>query len=153
MPPVRQPAEPVRPRPAQPTAGAVRWVAEIWIDPEWYRVQQAPDQLPSPGQPVIRGLRSATVVVGRSSGGQHPDIDCLTDSGVSRRQATLTTDGSRWFLEDMGSANGTYVGQVDKPLPTQPISGRVELRPLDRIYVGSWTRIVVRPALVQEADL
>ncbi|WP_341728856.1 FHA domain-containing protein [Brooklawnia sp.] len=130
-----------------------RWVAEIWIDPEWYRMQQAPEQLPSPGQPIIEALRVPRVVVGRTSGDAHPDIDCRTDTGVSRRQAALTTDGVRWFVEDLGSSNGTYVGRIDQPLPIEPITRRVELGHHDRIYVGSWTRIVVRPALVQEADL
>lgn len=148
---------PASPRPTGPVlpsaTGPARWVAEIWIDPEWYRVQQAPEQLPSPGQPLIQALRKQTNVVGRGSASGRPDLDCVTDTGVSRRQAVLTTDGIRWFVEDLGSSNGTYVGQVDQPMPTAPIKGRVELGHHDRIYVGSWTRIVVRPALVQEADL
>ena len=143
----------VPPRPAPTAPGPARWVAEIWIDPEWYRIQQAPEQLPSPGQPLIQSLRKSTIVIGRTSASGRPDLDCVTDTGVSRRQAVLTTDGIRWFLEDLGSSNGTYIGQVDRPLPTAPISGRVELGPHDRIYVGSWTRIVVRPALMQEAEL
>lgn len=142
---------PARPAPTAP--GPARWVAEIWIDPEWYRMQQAPEQLPSPGQPLIQSLRKSTIVIGRTSASGRPDLDCVTDTGVSRRQAVLTTDGIRWFVEDLGSSNGTYIGQVDRPLPTAPISGRVELGSHDRIYVGSWTRIVVRPALMQEAEL
>lgn len=130
-----------------------QWVAEIWIDPEWYRLQQSPDQLPSPGVPQVVGLRSRQVLIGRPSGDVIPEIDCLADSGVSRRQAQLLSDGTRWFVEDLGSSNGTFIGQVDRPLPTTPISGRVEVGPHDRIYVGSWTRIVVRQALQQEADL
>jgi len=156
-----QPAPP----PAQPVAapasssvpptqtGPARWVAEIWIDPEWYRLQQAPEQLPSPGQPIITGLRKPRMVIGRTSGKAHPDLDCLTDTGVSRQQAALTTDGIRWFVEDLGSSNGTYVGRVDQPLPIEPIARRTELGYHDRIYVGSWTRIVVRPALAQETEL
>lgn len=160
--PATMPPPPARLAPTQPQAGPsaapiasgpARWVAEIWIDPEWYRVQQAPDPLPSPGQPLIRSLRKTTIVIGRSTSSGRPDLDCQSDTGVSRRQAVLTTDGIRWFLEDLGSANGTYIGQVDQPMPTQPISGRVELGHHDRIYLGSWTRIVVRPALVQEAEL
>lgn len=155
-PPVRAPSPAPSPSPARPRpvdTGSARWVAEIWIDPEWYRVQQAPEPLPSPGQPLITALRKSTVVIGRGSPSGHPDLDCQTDTGVSRRQAVLITDGARWFVEDLGSSNGTYLGQVDQPMPTQPITGRVELGPHDRIYLGSWTRIVVRPALVQEADL
>lgn len=149
-----QPAPAPATGPVMPTQeGPARWVAEIWIDPEWYRVQQAPEQLPSPGQPLIRALRKPTIVIGRGSASGRPDLDSVTDTGVSRRQAALTTDGIRWFLEDLGSSNGTFVGQVDQPMPSQPITGRVELGHHDRIYIGSWTRIVIRPALVQEADL
>lgn len=139
--------------PAQPAKPPASWVAEIWIDPEWYRIQQAPDQLPSPGQPVIVGLRQRQIIIGRHSPSNKPDIDCGTDSGVSRRHAALTFDGQRWFIEDAGSSNGTYIGQVDHALPTEPITGRVELGPHQRVYVGSWTRIVVRPALLEEGRL
>lgn len=136
-----------------PGSGPAAWVAEIWIDPEWHAAQGGPDQLPSPGQPIIVGLRKRTVVIGRSSPSGVPDIDLVTDSGVSRRQASLVTDGRRWFVEDLGSANGTYIGRADAPVPQTPISGRVEVTHHDRILVGSWTRIVVRPALRQEANL
>lgn len=153
-PPAVQPRPVAAPPPQLPTSGGpARWVAEVWIDPEWYRLQQPPEQLPSPGQPIIVALRKQSIVIGRSSASGRPDIDCVTDTGTSRRQAALTTDGIRWFVEDLGSSNGTYVARVDQPLPTQPISGRVELGHHDRIYLGSWTRIVVRPALLQEADL
>ena len=83
----------------------------------------------------------------------NPDIDCDPDTGVSRRQAMLSTDGSRWYVEDLGSSNGTYLGQADQPLPTMPISGRSQVGADDRIYVGSWTRLVVRPALPSEVSL
>jgi len=155
-PPVVAAAAPSRGPSAADTkqAGPVKWIAEVWVDPEWFRLQQSPDQLPSPGVPRVIGLRSNRVLIGRPSPGQPvPDIDCVADSGVSRRQAQLISDGIRWFLEDLGSSNGTFVGQVDRPLPTQPIRGRVEVSPHDRIYVGSWTRIVIRPALKQEAEL
>lgn len=141
-------------QPSTPGQSPAKWVAEVWIDPEWYRLQQSPDRLPSPGVPQVIGLRADRILIGRPSTGQPaPQIDCVADSGVSRRQAQLISDGIRWFLEDLGSSNGTYVGQIDRPLPNQPIQGRVEVSPHDRIYVGSWTRIVVRPALQQEADL
>ncbi len=142
------------PRSAIPAQGGpARWVAEIWIDPEWYRIQQAPEQLPSPGQPIIKALRLPRIIIGRASADARPELDCNGDTGVSRRQAALTTDGVRWFVEDLGSSNGTYLGRIDRPLPIDPLTRRTELGHHDRIYVGSWTRIVVRPALLQEADL
>lgn len=131
------------------------WVAEVWIDPDWYAGQDSPDQLPSPGLPRVVGLRKRTLLIGRPSRsrGITPDVDCEPDTGVSRRHAELTTDGTRWWVDDVGSSNGTYVGQAGAPLPLDPIKGRTELGEDARVYVGSWTRVVVRRANPDEVDL
>lgn len=127
------------------------WVVEIWIDPDWYAVQESPEPCPSPGVPDIVALHDGALV-GRPSSSRNvrPDIDCGTDTGASRRQALLTTDGRRWWIEDLGSSNGTYVGPASGPLPVDPISSKVEVDADDRIYVGAWTRLVVRPATDSE---
>ena len=126
------------------------WVAEIWIDPAWYASQRSPDPLPSPGPPMLVPLRHRSLLVGRTSlsRGIHPDVDCGVDNGVSRRHAQLTTDGSRWWVEDLQSSNGTFVGDAVGSLPTEPLrpGTRREIDADDRIYLGSWTRIVLRPA-------
>ena len=74
-------------------AGTFDWVAEVWIDPAWYEAQQSPDPMPSPGLPVVVPLRSKSILIGRTSRSRniHPQIDCESDSGVSRRQTQLTT--------------------------------------------------------------
>jgi hypothetical protein len=126
------------------------WVAELWIDPDWYASQSSPDPLPSAGPPTVVPLRNTSLLVGRESKsrGIHPDVDCGADNGVSRRHAQLTSDGKRWWVEDLGSANGTFVAGAVDPLPTTPIEVGVkhEVGPDDRIYVGSWTRLVIRRA-------
>jgi hypothetical protein len=130
------------------------WVAEVWIDPAWYQAQQSPDPMPSPGLPVVVPLRSKSILIGRTSKSRniHPQIDCESDSGVSRRQTQLTTDGSRWWVEDLDSANGTFVARATGPVPADPIPVGVkhELAADDRIYVGAWTRIVIRQATEDE---
>ena len=130
------------------------WVAEVWIDPAWYEAQESPDPLPSPGLPGVVPLRDTSLLVGRTSRSRniHPGIDCDDDSGVSRRQAQLTTDGDRWWVEDLESANGTFVAPASAPLPEDPIPVGVkhELAPDDRVYVGAWTRLVIRPATDEE---
>jgi hypothetical protein len=139
-----------------PPAIVVEWVAEVWIDPEWYAVQEAEEPMPSPGLPVVVPLAVRSALIGRVSTSKHitPDIDCMQDSGVSRRHAQLTTDGTRWFVEDLGSANGTFVGAAFGALPEDPIEvgPKRELGDGDRIYVGAWTRIVVRKATPEEVE-
>jgi FHA domain/zinc-ribbon domain len=146
---------------AGPAAGAstappltTEWVAELWVDPKWYAGQSSPDPLPSPGPPRVVALRHTSLLVGRESQsrGIHPDVDCGTDAGVSRRHAQLTTDGTRWWVEDLDSSNGTFVGDAVGDLPTRPIpTGRkTEIGPDDRVYLGSWTRLVVREAVPGE---
>jgi hypothetical protein len=126
------------------------WVAELWIDPAWYTAQGSSDPLPSQGPPAVFALRNTSLLIGRvsNSRGIHPDIDCGVDNGVSRRHAQLTTDGTRWWVEDLASSNGTYIGDSIGDLPTDsiPTGQKREVDADDRIYVGSWTRIVLRPS-------
>jgi FHA domain-containing protein/zinc ribbon protein len=139
---------------APPDAESFDWVAEVWIDPAWYQAQESPDPLPSPGLPTVVPLRGRSLLVGRTSHSRniHPAIDCESDSGVSRRQAQLTTDGSRWWVEDLDSANGTFVAPASAPLPDNPIpvGAKQELAADDRVYLGAWTRLVIRPATDEE---
>ena len=141
---------------ARPPTPSQRFVAEVWIDPDWYRVQSSPDPLPSPGLPEVFPLPPSGGLIGRASRSQRliPEVDCGADSGCSRRQAMLTGDGRRWWVEDLGSANGTFVGDSGDPLPEEPIgAGRTELTADSRIYVGAWTRVVVRIATEGEESL
>jgi hypothetical protein len=126
------------------------WVAEIWIDPDWYADQKSTDPLPSPGLPIVVPLRHTSILIGRASRSRNitPDIDLGSDNGISRRHAQLTTDGKRWWVEDLGSSNGTYVGSSVGPLPATPIpqGQKKEIASDERVYLGAWTRIVVRKA-------
>lgn len=146
--------EPAAPAPASsPSPASIEWVAELWIDPDWYAAQGSTDPLPSPGLPDIVPLVKQTNLIGRVSRSRNifPEIDCELDNGTSRRHARLTTDGSRWWIEDLESANGTFLGSAAGPLPAMPIPrGRTELTLDQRIYVGAWTRIVIRRATADE---
>ncbi|WP_245155850.1 FHA domain-containing protein [Nocardioides sp. 503] len=149
------PADDAPAAPATATANpapalADAWVAEVWIDPDWYADQKSTDPLPSPGLPTVVPLKHTSVLIGRASRSRNitPDIDLSSDNGISRRHAQLTTDGTRWFVEDLGSSNGTYVGSSVGPLPSTPVppGQKQEIASDDRVYVGAWTRIVVRRA-------
>jgi hypothetical protein len=144
----------ITPTPPPTPAGPAAFVAEVWVDPDWYAAQESDDPCPSAGAPVVVPLHERSLLVGRTSAsrGIHPQIDCASDTGVSRRHAQLTTDGQRWWVEDLQSANGTYVGSAGAELPSDPMAAgqRQELADDDRIYLGAWTRIVVRAATADE---
>src|SRR6478609_5422777 len=137
-----------------PPPVALEWVAEVWVDPDWYAAQESEDPCPSPGPPTVVPLTVQSVLVGRRSVSRniHPQVDCSTDTGVSRRQAQLTTDGQRWWVEDLQSANGTYVGPASGPLPETPLppGQRHEVDEDQRVYIGAWTRLVIRRATAEE---
>ena len=42
----------------------------------------------------------------------------LDDDYVSTRHARIATSGDQWFVEDLGSTNGTYIGSVRITQPT-----------------------------------
>ncbi|PUA79929.1 FHA domain-containing protein [Nocardioides currus] len=152
--PVGSPAAPAADTGNISPALTTEWVAEVWIDPDWYADQESTDPLPSPGLPQVVPLRNTSILIGRASRSRNitPDIDLASDTGISRRHAQLTTDGSRWWVEDLGSSNGTYVGGALDTLPKTPVAAgqKQEVRTGDRIYLGAWTRIVVRKAAAGE---
>lgn len=164
------PAEPAQPAPsaassagvpapgglsAPPVPGDDTWVAEIWVDPDWYAHERPEDPMPSAGLPGLVTLRQRSLLVGRpsQSRGIRPDVDCGSDPGVSRRHCQLTTDGQRWWVEDLGSSNGTFVAAAGDPLPDTPLTQGVrrEIEESDRVFIGAWTRLVIRRALPGEA--
>src|SRR5512146_2135401 len=58
-------------------------------------------------------LMQGRMIVGRSLGGEAPDIDLATLKGiadrVSRRHAEIIRHGAEYFIRDLGSLNGTYI--------------------------------------------
>jgi pSer/pThr/pTyr-binding forkhead associated (FHA) protein len=96
--------------------------------------------------PRVFELCGDVVVVGRGDGrGPGPDIDLggePEDVAVSRRHVLLerAPDGS-YTLLDPGSTNGTLVNEADQPLP---LGRRIALKDRDRLFIGAWTRIMVR---------
>jgi len=76
--------------------------------------------------------------------GRHPDCQILLDVGaVSRQHARLTRRGERYFVEDLGSRNGTQLN--DSPLQEQvplPLSHG------DRIHICGSVLRFVQPSLI-----
>ena len=44
---------------------AVEWVAEVWVDPDWYADQESDDPCPSPGLPIVVPLQTQSLMIGR----------------------------------------------------------------------------------------
>lgn len=164
--PVELPQRPTVPPPTPPPPGesheahekaatrppsrerTTEWVAELWVDHSWYATRDSDQPVPDARQPEVVPLTGHHVVVGRTNieRGLHPDLDAGTDAGVSVRHAQLTSDGTRWWVEDLDTSNGTYVSTVGLPLPETPIERglRVEIDEDDRVYLGAWTRLMLR---------
>ncbi len=63
-------------------------------------------------------LTSSAILVGRA-----PSCTLVLDDDYSSsRHARLYPEGGRWFVEDLGSTNGTFLGsaRVDHPMPVDP---------------------------------
>jgi len=59
-------------------------------------------------------LEQAPILIGR---GNDAAIR-LDDDYVSTRHARIAASGDQWFVEDLGSTNGTYIGTVRITQPT-----------------------------------
>lgn len=79
-----------------------------------------------------RGAPTHVLVVEGSNAGERADLDQapvligrgsdaairLDDDYVSTRHARIAASGDQWFVEDLGSTNGTYIGTVRITQPT-----------------------------------
>lgn len=63
------------------------------------------------------GLTGAPVLIGRAN----DSTLVLTDDYASTRHARITLQDGMWIVEDLGSTNGTYLGQrkLDGPVPME----------------------------------
>ena len=82
-----------------------------------------PKRRGSPSQVVVTSgsntgasasLDKAPILIGRG-----PDAAIrLDDDYVSTRHARIAASGDQWFVEDLGSTNGTYIGTARLTQPT-----------------------------------
>lgn len=69
--------------------------------------------------PVQRYFNQSEILLGRDA---HCDIPLLDDT-VSIRHARLSYHHGQWWLEDLGSTNGTRLNKEKVSIPTVVISG------------------------------
>jgi Inner membrane component of T3SS, cytoplasmic domain len=103
-----------------PSAREVRRNPELASAPPAPQRQQAHQLVVTEGP--LKGtsvpLASSPILLGRA---QDATV-VLEDDYASGRHARLFPQGSRWFIEDLGSTNGTYLAdqQLTRALPVDP---------------------------------
>ena len=94
--------------------------------------KQARKQAPSRAAKRPRGAPTRVVVVDGANAGETVSLDeapiligrgndaaiRLDDDYVSTRHARIASSGEQWFVEDLGSTNGTYIGAHRLTQPT-----------------------------------
>jgi pSer/pThr/pTyr-binding forkhead associated (FHA) protein len=87
---------------------------------------------PAKPAPKRRGSPTHVLVVEGANSGEKASLDAapiligrgtdaairLDDDYVSTRHARIAASGDQWFVEDLGSTNGTYIGSVRITQPT-----------------------------------
>ncbi|NLF70889.1 MAG: SpoIIE family protein phosphatase [Candidatus Anammoximicrobium sp.] len=94
------------------------------------------------GQEIEHGLIQGQTLIGR-----HPDCGLVVSQpSVSGRHAAIHEEGGDFWLEDVGSRNGTFVNQ-------KRIEGRVKLRHDDALRFGDAVARFHDPAAVPAAPV
>lgn len=84
-------------------------------------------------------LNLSVIHIGKPNERIPPDVDVSgfpNSEIVSRIHADIRVEGDSFYIEDVGSSNGTYVNNL--PLP---LGNRHRLRPGDRIALGKGDRV------------
>jgi pSer/pThr/pTyr-binding forkhead associated (FHA) protein len=100
--------------------------------PAGARESEAPKTKRQPKQKARKGSPTHVLVVDGANKGERADLaqapiligrgaDAairLDDDYVSTRHARIASSGDQWFVEDLGSTNGTYIGSARITQPT-----------------------------------
>ncbi|MGH3367516.1 MAG: FHA domain-containing protein FhaB/FipA [Nocardioidaceae bacterium] len=103
QPKAAKPARQPKPKPARKQRGAPTKLVVT-------EGSNAGETVPLSGEPVTLGRGGDATIR-------------LDDDYVSTRHARFVTNGEEWFIEDMGSTNGTYVGSKRVTRATAITSG------------------------------
>ncbi|MGH3615243.1 MAG: FHA domain-containing protein [Pseudonocardia sp.] len=153
IPPATPQRVPTGPPPPSLSAVSRTWTAIVAADRAWFEEVGRRDGPDAPGLEFPRYcperrfvLAGPQISIGRRSRsrGTQPEIDLAgppLDPGVSAHHALLLAqpDGY-WQLVDVGSTNGTSLGDAPDPIaPHVPVA----LADGDRIKIGAWTTITI----------
>ncbi len=90
--------------------------------------------VPAEGPPFEHEVRGDSLVIGRAAGS---DL-ALADPFLSRQHSRFFRRGERWFVEDLGSRNGTQVNG-------HPVHDPTEVAPGDAVRISGSTLTIVAP--------
>jgi pSer/pThr/pTyr-binding forkhead associated (FHA) protein len=96
-----------------------------------------------PGAPCALALASPVLTLGRDPG---CELCLADDQRVSRRHARLSYEEGEWLVEDLGSANGTFLGR-ERVLRATPMA------PGDELRVGLTLLVLEGPARAPGLEL
>ena len=89
------------------------------------------------GSAKVIPLSGSRITIGRTSDN---DFAFPDEAILSRRHVAIEYDGARWFIEDLGSKNGTTFN-------SEPLTGRRAFQLGDKIGVGRMVLSLVDPNL------
>ncbi len=159
--PLPQPSEPAQSQPASSRASGIP-LAPPSSDSSWHTGDAATERTTDPVMAVPSAVpggkdrATLTIISGINAGqvyaldgtehiiGRGTEADIwVEDGGVSRRHARITcrSDG-RYFVEDLGSTNGTFIGAQRVQLS--------EVRPGDRLQIGP--HVTLRFQITDDAE-
>ncbi|MDY6783568.1 MAG: FHA domain-containing protein [Cyanobacteriota bacterium] len=131
-PPTPSPSSPPSSPPPTPPVAAAPGATQLQVEQANLLHIQTDSILELPGHLSV-------IHIGKPGGAVPPDIDVsgFPDSAVvSRVHADIRVEGGIYYLEDVGSSNGTYINHV--PLP---VGNRHRLRAGDRIALGKEDKV------------
>lgn len=82
-------------------------------------------------------IHSNSIVIGRSSTNNAPDLDLGVDKSVSRKHARIWREDGKFWVEDLGSTLGTYVNGLKR--------SRLQINFGDQIKIGQ-TMLEIMPS-------
>ncbi len=91
--------------------------------------------------PILKHFAQPEIILGRDPG---CDIPILDDT-VSTRHAQLNYHHGQWWLEDLGSMNGTTLNEIALNMPTVITSGDEIMCGSTRIDITLSTNIMIEP--------
>jgi cell division protein FtsW (lipid II flippase) len=96
----------------------------------WARAPGARAAGRAPGQGPVHAAGAGRIMDEEAVIGRDPGCDItIPDPFVSARHARVCVSGGSYFVEDLGSANGTFING-------RPLVGRERLLPGDRLQIG-----------------